>query len=112
MNHGPAVELGVDHASSKKAKLGVLFFFIYLIFYTGFVVIGVVNYELLSDEFAFGLSLAIFYGIGLIIFSVAVFLNSKCKWGPPLPPELPDKAIISDCDTLMLLGYNSTSKLF
>ena len=80
MNHGPAVELGVDHASSKKAKLGVLFFFIYLIFYTGFVVIGVVNYELLSDEFAFGLSLAIFYGIGLIIFAVllGIVYNFLC----------------------------------
>ena len=74
MNHGPAVELGVDNASSKKAKLGVWFFFIYSFFYVGFVVIGVVNYELLSEEFAFGLNLALCYGIGLIVFAVLLGL--------------------------------------
>lgn len=80
MNHGPAVEMGVDHASSKKARLGVLCFFIYFIFYTGFVVIGVVNYELLSQEFAFGLSLALFYGVGLIVFAVllGILYNFFC----------------------------------
>ena len=70
MNHGPAVELGVDHASAKKARLGVMFFFIYFIFYAGFVIIGVINYELLGEEFALGLSLALFYGVGLIVFAV------------------------------------------
>jgi uncharacterized membrane protein (DUF485 family) len=80
MNHGPAVELGVDHASSKKAKLGVLFFFIYFFFYAGFVLIGVVNYELLSEEFALGLSLALFYGVGLIVFAVllGILYNFLC----------------------------------
>ena len=70
MNHGPAAELGVDNASAKKAKLGVWFFLIYSFFYAGFVVIGVVNYELLSHEVAFGLNLALFYGMGLIVFAV------------------------------------------
>ena len=81
MNHGPAVELGVDNASSKKAKLGVWFFFIYSFFYAGFVIIGVVNYELLSEEFALGLNLALFYGMGLIVFAVllGILYNFLCS---------------------------------
>ena len=81
MNHEPAVELGVDNASAKKAKLGVWFFLIYTIFYAGFVVIGVVNYELLSHEVALGLNLALFYGVGLIIFAVVlgILYNFLCS---------------------------------
>lgn len=81
MNHGPAAELGVDNASSQKAKLGVWFFFIYFFFYAGFVVIGVVNYELLAEEFALGLNLALFYGLGLIVFAVllGILYNFLCS---------------------------------
>ncbi|HET8828195.1 MAG TPA: DUF485 domain-containing protein [Pelobium sp.] len=81
MDHGPAVELGVDNASAKKAKLGVWFFIIYSLFYAGFVVIGVVNYELLSQEIAFGLNLALFYGMGLIVFAVllGILYNFLCS---------------------------------
>lgn len=81
MNHGPAVELGVDNASAKKAKLGVWFFLIYSLFYAGFVVIGVVNYELLSQEIVFGLNLAIVYGVGLIVFAVllGILYNFLCS---------------------------------
>lgn len=81
MNHGPAAELGVDNASAKKAKLGVWFFLIYSLFYAGFVVIGVVNYELLSQEVALGLNLALFYGMGLIVFAVllGILYNFLCS---------------------------------
>lgn len=79
MHHGPAVELGVDLASKKKAKLGVWFFFIYFIFYAGFVAIGVFNYELLSIK-VLGQNLAIVYGIGLIVFAVilGIIYNVIC----------------------------------
>ncbi|WP_207534656.1 DUF485 domain-containing protein [Desertivirga arenae] len=81
MHHGPAVEMGVDNASKKKAKLGVRFFFLYLFFYAGFVAIGVLNYELLSEEVVAGLNLALFYGIGLILFAVilGIFYNNLCS---------------------------------
>ncbi len=74
MHHGPAVELGEDLASKKKARLGVWFFFLYLVFYAGFVAIGVTNYELLGKKVIGELSLAIVYGIGLIIFAVVLGL--------------------------------------
>lgn len=70
-----------DHASEKKAKLGIKFFFLYLFFYAGFVAIGVLNYELLAIEVIGGINLAVFYGIGLIIFAVllGIVYNFLCS---------------------------------
>lgn len=81
MHHGPAVELGIDHASAKKARLGVWFFYLYLFLYAGFVLVGVFNYELLGIEVFEGLNLAILYGMGLIVFAVllGVLYNNMCS---------------------------------
>ena len=70
-----------DLASEKKAKLGIKFFFIYLLFYAGFVAIGVFNYELLAYEVIGGVNLAVFYGIGLILFAVllGILYNFLCS---------------------------------
>ena len=70
-----------DNASSKKARLGVWFFFVYLIFYAGFVVIGVVNYDLLRTEGWAGLNLAVIYGMGLILFAIflGIIYNFLCS---------------------------------
>ena len=74
MHKNTIVEPEVDHASEKKAKLGIWFFFLYLFFYAGFVAIGVLNYELLAVEVFRGINLAVFYGIGLIVFAVLLGL--------------------------------------
>lgn len=81
MLHEPAVEVGIENASKKKATLGVWFFFLYLFFYAGFVVIGVINYELLALEVVAGLNLALVYGMGLIIFAVllGILYNYFCS---------------------------------
>jgi len=81
MLHEPAVEVGIENASKKKAGLGVWFFFLYLFFYAGFVVIGVLNYELLKHEVFAGLNLALVYGMGLIIFAVllGILYNYFCS---------------------------------
>jgi len=81
MHYESAVETGVDHASKKKARLGVLLFFLYLFFYAGFVVIGVFNYELLSREAGGGMNLALIYGMGLIFFAVlmGILYNYLCS---------------------------------
>lgn len=80
MNHGPAVKLGVDKASDKKAKLGVWLFIIYSIIYAGFVAIGVINYELMGKIVLGKQNLAIVYGFGLIVLAVVmgVVYNSIC----------------------------------
>ncbi len=41
MDHGPAVELGVDHAAKRKTRLGIWMFVLYTIVYGIFVAIGV-----------------------------------------------------------------------
>ncbi len=81
MLHEPAVQVGIENASKKKASLGVWFFFIYLFFYAGFVIIGVWNYELLATEVFIELNLALVYGMGLIIFAVllGILYNYFCS---------------------------------
>ncbi|MFB5946797.1 DUF485 domain-containing protein [Albibacterium profundi] len=70
MLHKPSTSVNEDYASKKKSRLGILFFFIYFFLYGGFVIIGVVNYELLAVETLWGLNLATLYGIALIVFAV------------------------------------------
>lgn len=81
MHQHQPTEQEADHASEKKAKLGIQFFFLYLFLYSGFVAIGVFNYELLALEVFRGLNLAIFYGFGLILFAVllGILYNFLCS---------------------------------
>lgn len=74
-------EHSADWISEKKASLGVKFFFIYLIFYGGFVAIGVLNFELLAIGVFHGINLAVFYGFGLIVLAILLGLwyNSLCN---------------------------------
>ncbi|MCO5235176.1 MAG: DUF485 domain-containing protein [Chitinophagaceae bacterium] len=69
-----------EHASEKKAKLGIKFFFLYLLFYAAFVIIGVLNYELFAIEVFRGVNLAVVYGMGLILFAVllGILYNYLC----------------------------------
>lgn len=69
-----------ESLTKRKSVLGIRLFFVYLICYTGFVVIGVFHYELLSVTVFGGLNLALAYGIGLIVFAVilGVVYNYYC----------------------------------
>jgi uncharacterized membrane protein (DUF485 family) len=80
MDHGPAVKLGVDHASKRKSKLGIKLFFVYLIVYAVFVAIGVANYEALGKTVIGNQNLAIVYGLGLIVLAIimGVIYNARC----------------------------------
>jgi len=80
MEHGPAIKPGNDAASKKKSKLGVILFIVYSIVYGGFVIIGVVNYELMGKIIVKGQNLAVIYGFGLIVFAIILGLiyNAIC----------------------------------
>jgi uncharacterized membrane protein (DUF485 family) len=80
MDHGPAVELGVDHAIKKKTKLGVILFFVYFVVYAGFVTVGVADYTLMGKIVLGNQNLAVVYGFGLIIFAILLGLvyNWQC----------------------------------
>lgn len=72
MHHGPAAKLETDHAAKKKAKIGVMLFFVYLLVYTIFVIIGLFSPELMEIQVFGKQNLAIVYGFGLIAFAVVL----------------------------------------
>lgn len=72
MLHEPAVEMGVDYASRKKTKLGIILFLVYAIIYAIFVIIGLSYTHLLSIKVIAGLNLAVVYGMGLIILAIVM----------------------------------------
>ncbi len=80
MDHGPAVKLGEDLASDKKASLGIKFFFIYTLVYVGFVAINTISPKLMEKTVLMGLNLAVVYGMGLILLAIVMGLiyNHLC----------------------------------
>jgi uncharacterized membrane protein (DUF485 family) len=70
MMHGRASEPEEDNAALRKSRLGLKFFFLYALVYAGFIVIGVFKPEMMGTRVAWGLNLAIIYGIGLIILAI------------------------------------------
>jgi uncharacterized membrane protein (DUF485 family) len=80
MGHGPAVKLGVDKASGYKAKLGVYLFVPYTLAYVIFVGISVLQPSLMESAFM-GQTLAVAYGMGLIVFAfvLAIIYNRFCS---------------------------------
>ncbi|HBX52797.1 MAG: hypothetical protein A2275_08760 [Bacteroidetes bacterium RIFOXYA12_FULL_35_11] len=78
--HGPAAKLETDHAAAKKSKLGVILFIFYLLVYTGFVLIGLLDPDMLSVHVLGKQNLAIVYGFGLIVLAVIMgfIYNAAC----------------------------------
>lgn len=74
------IESGKDYAAEKKAKLGVVLFFTYLIIYAGFVLIGTFAPKILGIDIFADLNLAFVYGMGLIILAIVmgVVYNHFC----------------------------------
>ena len=72
MDHGPAVELGEDKASSYKSKLGVKLFIVYSLVYALFVAINVASPETMEMKAVFGLNLAVTYGFFLILLAIVM----------------------------------------
>jgi len=79
--HGPAIKLDTDNAAVKKSKLGVKLFYAYTLVYLGFVVIGLVNPELLGLHVLGKQNLSIVYGFGLIVLAIVMgfIYNALCN---------------------------------
>jgi uncharacterized membrane protein (DUF485 family) len=79
--HGPAAKLETDHAAAKKAKLGIKLFVFYILIYAGFVVIGLVDPELMGLHIIGKQNLAIVYGFGLIVLAIVMgfIYNAMCS---------------------------------
>ena len=78
--HRPAIKLDADNAAVKKSKLGVILFIVYTLVYIGFVVIGLVDPELLGLHVIGKQNLAIIYGFGLIVLAIVMgfIYNALC----------------------------------
>jgi uncharacterized membrane protein (DUF485 family) len=78
--HGPAAKLETDHAAAKKAKLGIKLFIFYILIYSGFVVIGLVDPDLMGLHVLGKQNLAIVYGFGLIVLAIIMgfIYNAIC----------------------------------
>ncbi len=74
MLHEPSVELGKDKSIPQKTRLGVVMFLVYMVVYSGFVLIGTMFPEALGVEFIGGQNLAFLYGMGLIVLAVVMGL--------------------------------------
>jgi len=80
MLHGPAAKLGKDNASAVKSKLGLKLFAVYALIYAGFVVINMVDPNMMEMKIVAGLNLAVVYGFGLIILAIimGIIYNGIC----------------------------------
>ncbi|MDO8685567.1 MAG: DUF485 domain-containing protein [Clostridiales bacterium] len=79
MSHGPATEWKKDNAASIKSKVGLRMFFVYLAIYAGFILINVIDPNLMATDVG-SMNLAIVYGFGLIILAIvlAIVYNGIC----------------------------------
>lgn len=73
MLHEPAQkETGIDHASAKKSRLGVILFLVYTFIYFGFVIIGVFFPDIMGINVLGGQNIAVIYGFGLILLAIVM----------------------------------------
>jgi uncharacterized membrane protein (DUF485 family) len=79
MSHGPSTEWKEDGSSEYKSKLGVIMFILYVVVYAGFILINTLNPKLMGMD-VLKVNLAIFYGIGLIVYALilAIIYNYLC----------------------------------
>lgn len=74
-------ERGVESVERYKTKLGAILCLVYALVYAGFVVISVYDVTLMDRLMPFGVNLAIFYGLGLIVFALllALIYSKSCN---------------------------------
>jgi uncharacterized membrane protein (DUF485 family) len=81
MDHGPSTEWNEDEKTSRlKSKIGIWMFAVYSVIYATFILINVIDPELMGLDIG-NLNLAIVYGFGLIIFALilALVYNAICN---------------------------------
>jgi len=81
-HHTPANEWKEDEKTSKlKSKIGIWMFLGYSIIYTAFIIINVVDPNIMGLGIG-SLNLAIIFGFGLIILALimALIYNALCGW--------------------------------
>lgn len=69
-----------DNAAGIKTKIGLWMFLLYTLVYSGFIIITVVNPDLMATNIGH-FNLSIVYGLGLIVFALilALIYNALCS---------------------------------
>lgn len=67
----PAHEDHNTDIHSRNARYGLILFFIYLLFYAGFVGLSAFSRDTMKETFA-GINLALWYGMGLIVAALGL----------------------------------------
>ena len=83
-DHGPAKqEVHNQAASARRARIGMVFFLVYLAFYAAFVLINAFMPDVMERNVADGLNLAVCYGLALIVaaFVMALAYGWICRDG-------------------------------
>lgn len=78
-----------DPPSSQRqynTRLGLILFFVYSVFYLGFVLINAFSADSMETETLAGLNLAIVYGFGLIVFALILALIYGFMCRNEVPP--------------------------
>jgi uncharacterized membrane protein (DUF485 family) len=81
MLHEPAKQAGKDAAGPYKARLGIVMFLMYFLFYAGFVTINLVAPLMMETIVLAGLNLATVYGFALIVVALiaALVYDALCR---------------------------------
>jgi len=76
-----------DPSQKWNTRLGLILFFIYLMFYLGFVLISAFTPELMDQIVGAGLNLAVVYGFALIVIAIvmSVIYGLMCRTEPSAP---------------------------
>ncbi len=74
---------------SSNARIGMILFVIYTLFYSGFVFLNAFYPKIMESTPIGGLNLAILYGMALIIaaFVMALLYGFLCRSNPPKPTD-------------------------
>jgi uncharacterized membrane protein (DUF485 family) len=64
----------LHHGVAKNARLGLIMFFIYLLFYGGFVFLSAFDADAMAANAFGGVNVAIIYGFGLIVLALVMAL--------------------------------------
>jgi uncharacterized membrane protein (DUF485 family) len=78
--HEANAKTGTDKASKYKEKLGLILFLIYMAVYAAFITVNVAVPRIMGILGPFGVNLAIWYGMGLIVLALVlgIIYNAFC----------------------------------
>jgi len=66
--------MNTHHAIAKNSRIGLVLFFIYLLFYGGFVYFSAFRSEAMAGHAFAGVNIAVVYGFGLIVVALVLAL--------------------------------------